>query len=194
MWQVLVAAAAAAGSSILAKKFISPNGAEIETPISECKQKYLDSDDSVPKSDDAFEDGITGKRMEIPSDDAGVFRFSCPGTASKELRKNARSGFGFLKKNGGSKKKGAANVAANHQVGDGSGKRVSICLKKRRTGKHAAGKCESCVSKGYLCFVFFFFSFFLSFIVIDMEFFGTFFPWRLQIIACPCGWNFSFVY
>lgn len=146
MWQVLVAAAAAAGSGILAKKFITPNGAEIETSISDCKQKYLESGDS-------FEENGTREKREIHSDDAGVFRFSCPGTESKELRKNARDGFGFLKKNGGSKtgkkKKGvAANVAADYQVGNGSGRRVSICLKKRRTGKHIAGKCESCVSKG----------------------------------------------
>ncbi|EYU38521.1 hypothetical protein MIMGU_mgv1a012079mg [Erythranthe guttata] len=33
------------------------------------------------------------------------------------------------------------------QRGNCSGKRVSVCLKKRRTGKHAAGNCESCASK-----------------------------------------------
>lgn len=33
-----------------------------------------------------------------------------------------------------------------------SGKRFSVCLKKRRTGKNAPGKCESCASKGIFFF------------------------------------------
>lgn len=152
MWQVLVAAAAAAGSGILAKKFISPSDTD-------CNQKYLESaqtkssppQDFVFESEDTFKESSNQEKRETLTDEAPIFRFSCPETASKELRRYARIGF----RNGASKR-GKKNAAAEgdrkavvaDQVGNASGKRISVCLKKRRTGKHAAGKCESCVSKG----------------------------------------------
>ncbi|KAH6825691.1 hypothetical protein C2S53_002315 [Perilla frutescens var. hirtella] len=155
MWQVLVAAAAAAGSGILAKKFISPNDTQTKTLISDCNPKCAESAEtkSSPPQDTFKESSTQGKR-ETLGHDSTIFRFSCPEKISKEFRKNTRNGIEWLKKNGGSKR-GKKNVAAEggrkellaDQVGNGSGKRISICLKKRRTGKHAAGKCESRVSK-----------------------------------------------
>ncbi|KAG6434033.1 hypothetical protein SASPL_105654 [Salvia splendens] len=152
MWQFIVAAAAAAGSGILAKKLITPHDTD-------CDIKYLDSAEtkSSPPQDSVFESNYTLKENTIQEnaetlvDEAAIFRFSSPEIASKELRTNTRNGF----RNGGpkrGKKKNAASEACRKeavadQVGFKSGKRISVCLKKRRTGKHAAGKCESCVSK-----------------------------------------------
>lgn len=161
MWQVLLAAAAAAGSGILAKKFISP--IDTEKPISDCKQNDLECaqnkssppQDSTFHLDDAFTENTSQEKREAFSDEGKIFRFSCPETESKEFRKNTRNGLRGLKKNGGSKRgkkngpvEGGRKELVGDQIGNGSGKRISICLKKRRTGKHAPGKCESCASKG----------------------------------------------
>lgn len=193
MWQVLVAAAAAAGSGILAKKFISPNDTKIENPIAECKQNCLESAEtessppqgSVFESDDRFkESSSTQGKKETLGDDTTIFRFSCLETASKKFRKNSRNGFKLLKKNGGSKRgkkseaaEGGRKEMVADQVGNGSGKRISAGLKKRRTGKHAAGKCEPSVSKGQIFF------FFFSFIDIQtiMQFFCS-----NEYIVYPC--------
>lgn len=170
MWQIIVAAAAAAGSGILAKKFISPNDTKIEDPIAECKQNCLESAEtessppqgSVFESDDRFkESSSTQGKKEALGEDTTIFRFSCPETTSKKFR--TRNGFKLVKKNGGSKR-GKKNEAAEgsrkemvaDQVGNGSGKRISTGLKKRRTGKYAAGKCEPGVSKGQIFFFHFF--------------------------------------
>lgn len=157
MWQVLVAAAAAAGSGILAKKFITPDDTETKNPISDCNPNCLESAQtkSPPPQDTLKESSTQVKRETLTDDDdAAIFRFSCPETASKEFRKNTRNGIEWLKKNGASKRgknnaapEGGRKKVVPDQVGNGSGKRISICLKKRRTGKHAAGKCESRVSK-----------------------------------------------
>ncbi|KAI3474672.1 hypothetical protein Pfo_029857 [Paulownia fortunei] len=141
MWQVLLAAAAAAGSGILAKKLISP--IDSEKPNSDFKQndqecaqnKSSPPQGSIFHLDDAFkENRRQGKREEF-SDSGKIFRFSSPETGSKELRKNTRNGW-WRRAGGGSERKW-----------EWSGRRISICLKKRRTGKHATGKCEPCASE-----------------------------------------------
>ncbi|KAL0426391.1 UNVERIFIED_CONTAM: hypothetical protein Slati_2813900 [Sesamum latifolium] len=161
MWQVLLAAAAAAGSGILAKKLINPTDAE--KPISDSKQndqecdpsKALQPQDSIFPNEGAVREDSSQEQGDAINDDGKIFRFSSPETASKELRKKTGSGSKGLKKNGGSKKgkksgleEGGAEELAVDQRGNGSAKRNTVCLKKRRTGKHSAGKCESCSSKG----------------------------------------------
>lgn len=138
MWQLLLAAAAAAGSGILANKLINPT----HKPVSDFKQE----DDKIYDQDSKFH--------EI-SDDGEIFRFSSPQTGPKELKKKKKSiGFRGLKKNGGAERGnksggGEGGGSKEEVVVDQRGKRISVCLKKRRTGKHIAGKCESCASKGY---------------------------------------------
>ncbi|XP_011077368.1 uncharacterized protein LOC105161397 [Sesamum indicum] len=160
MWQVLLAAAAAAGSGILAKKLINPTDAE--QPISDSKQndqecdpsKALQPQDSIFPTEGAVREDSSQEQGDAINDDGKIFRFSSPETASKELWKKTGSGSKGLKKYGGSKKgkksgfgEGGAKELAVDQRGNGSAKRNTVCLKKRRTGKHSAGKCESCSSK-----------------------------------------------
>lgn len=154
MWQVLVAAAA--GSGILARRLISPM--DTEKPISDCEQSDLECDQSesspphssIVPSDDAFGESS----REAFCEDGKIFRFSCPETGFKEFRKINRNGFRGVTKNGGSKR-GKKNVAMEGGRKEMAGNHVQIIsLKKRKTGKHVAGKCESFASKG-ICFFFF---------------------------------------
>ncbi|KAL2533668.1 hypothetical protein Adt_07019 [Abeliophyllum distichum] len=161
MWQVLLAAAAAAGSGIIAKKFINPN-----EPISTSKQnhpdpdqihvsqsfnEYLHTQDSVFPSNAPVQENGNESQSEAVDDGGSIFRFSSHETKFKNLRKKMRGGF---KKNGAGKmgrKCGSMEISekglAITQRKNWSGKKFSVCLKKRRTGKNAAGKCESCASK-----------------------------------------------
>ncbi|KAL8036173.1 hypothetical protein ABFX02_12G142200 [Erythranthe guttata] len=147
MWQVLLAAAAAAGSGILAKKFINPT--DTEKPSSDFNQNHQQCDQKKnlnPQDSNFQENGVA-----ISDDGGKIFRFSSPQTGTKESKKKTGSGFRLLKKNGGAKRGnkngGSKEMVVVDQRGNCSGKRVSVCLKKRRTGKHAAGNCESCASK-----------------------------------------------
>ncbi|KAI3474012.1 hypothetical protein Pfo_028800 [Paulownia fortunei] len=161
MWQVLLAAAAAAGSGILAKKLISP--IDSEKPNSDFKQndqecaqnKSSPPQGSIFHLDDAFkENRRQGKREEF-SDSGKIFRFSSPEKGSKELGRILGMGLEGLRN--GSSKRGKKNGSVEgggeelvvDQRGNGSGRRISICLKKRRTGKHTTGKCEPCASEGH---------------------------------------------
>ncbi|KAL6507938.1 hypothetical protein OROGR_024133 [Orobanche gracilis] len=151
MWQVLLAAAAATGSGVLAKKLIAkPTGAE--KPISD----YIQNGHECGRDNDPFKENGNQEESETFSNDGGkIFRFSSSESGSKELKNNTRNGFKGFQKNGGpkrEKKNGAASggrkkETAVDQRGNGSGKKISVCLKKRKTGKHVAGKCESCSSK-----------------------------------------------
>lgn len=158
MWQVLLAAAAAAGSGILAKKLINPT--DTENPVSNFNQNGLECDqdvriqtqDPIFPCDEAFQEDNSS---ETNNNGGRIFKFSSTETRSKDLTKKMGSGFKRLEKNGGGKKgkkcwlvEGGEKVLVGKQRENGSGKRISVCLKKRRTGKHAAGRCESCVSKG----------------------------------------------
>ncbi|KAG8376525.1 hypothetical protein BUALT_Bualt09G0072500 [Buddleja alternifolia] len=147
MWQVLLAAAAAAGSGILAKKLINPP-IDTQKPISDFNQndQKCDQNEYLPHPNSVSH-----------LDDGKIFRFSSPETGSKELKKNSGSGFRGVKKNSGSSKRGKKYgcveggrkevVVDDDQRGNRSGKRITVCLKKRRTGKHVVGNCESCASK-----------------------------------------------
>ncbi|XP_073044409.1 uncharacterized protein [Primulina eburnea] len=157
MWQVLLAAAAAAGSGILAKKLINPT--DTENPVSdfnkngqECDQNVsLQTQDPIFPYEEAFqEDNFS----ETENNYGRIFKFSSTETRSKDFTKKMGSGFKSLEKNAGGKKvkkcwpvEGGEKGLVGEQRGNGRGKRISVCLKKRRTGKHAAGRCESCVSK-----------------------------------------------
>ncbi|XP_075510121.1 uncharacterized protein LOC142546337 [Primulina tabacum] len=157
MWQVLLAAAAAAGSGILAKKLINPT--DTENPVSdfnqngqECDQNVrLQTQDPIFPYDEAFQED---NFRETDNNYGRIFKFSSTETRSKDFTKKMGSGFKSLEKNAGGKKgkkcwpvEGREKGLVGEQRGNGSGKRISVCLKKRRTGKHVAGRCESCVSK-----------------------------------------------
>ncbi|GER28689.1 WRKY family transcription factor [Striga asiatica] len=145
MWQVLVAAAAAAGSGLLAKKLILNPSSGSDQNVEENVQ-----------NDDALEENQSLGKTESFRDGGRVFRFSSPDWGTKELKRASRNGFRGVKKNRGlkrGKKKWAADgsgeneAAASGGGGNGVGKKVSVCLKKRRIGRHVGGKCESCASK-----------------------------------------------
>lgn len=156
MWQVLLAAAVA-GSGILAKRLIKHSNAD--EPISDPNQNDpVISSESLQPQDSIFLSNI----CEEEQNDATIFRFSS--TYRKEMGgKNARKKTGvgsrkteFLKRNSNEKAEKKCGVFGCEkrgwvvdQRGNGVGKRVSVCLKKRRTSKIASGKCPSCTSKGY---------------------------------------------
>lgn len=168
MWQVLLGAAVA-GSSILAKKLLTPHN---DQPTSdEGKEKKLDLDhpqtphtfqtnffqtqDSILLSDGSLLD----KEYEVGS----IFRFASidhemeMGSYGHPRKKvgSFSKGFkgkieGFKKKDGKAKKKCGFVVGGGGQDGlvvDQRKKLGGVCLKKRRTSKCASGKCESCSSK-----------------------------------------------
>lgn len=153
IWQVLLAAAAAAGSGILAKKFMNP-----DEPISDSKQnpqnsdkiqdyqsfsEHLHTQDSVFPSNAPVQENGNESQSEVVDNGGSIFGFSSHESEFKNLRK--KMGGGFKKIGGGKMERRCGSVG---QRKNWSGKRFSVCLKKRRTGKNAPGKCESCASKG----------------------------------------------
>lgn len=152
MWQVLFAAAAVAGSGILAKKLITPK--EFETPYSNfetnnIKNESLGQQETIFHSHDAFQESMEGVNC-----DGEIFRFSSPKAGSK-WKKKSGSRFKGMRKNGSGKKVkriGLVEGGEKDMVASGRGRKVSICLKKRRVGKNGAGKC-ACASKGQSLFV-----------------------------------------
>lgn len=154
MWQVLLAAAVA-GSGILAKKLIiNPNASE---PVSSSKQD--DQQCGVPEDRENFNQDDNEAENEIPGD-GSIFKFSStsgskmgPKSCRKKMAAGMKGSMEGLKRNSQGKvgkKCGAMGCGKQGWVVDqrSSGKRLSFCLKKRRTSKNVSGKCQSCASKG----------------------------------------------
>ncbi|PIN10527.1 hypothetical protein CDL12_16882 [Handroanthus impetiginosus] len=152
MWQVLLAAAAAAGSGILAKKLMNPF--ETEKPFSHFNQNDRESEqnnesfqpqDLVLSSNNTFQE-----KRDATGEDGEIFRFSSA-QRRHDLKKKTGCKLIGIKKNGGAKKGKKSRVVEGGENelerGNGTAKRISVCLKKRKTGKNVAGKCESCASK-----------------------------------------------
>ncbi|XP_027072816.2 uncharacterized protein [Coffea arabica] len=180
MWQVfLAAAAAAAGSGILAKKLIiNTSVAEPSIDFKPDHQKnhvlndqesfnesLLLPQDSIFSSNDGLQDDYNDDAQCEVLADGSIFRFSstpgpsCSVMGSTNLRKKLGCGSRRVKENAeglgrnakGKEGKKCEVVGCGKQgwvVEKRSGKRFSVCLKKRRTSKNITGKCESCASKG----------------------------------------------
>lgn len=140
MWQVLLAAAAAAGSTGLVAKHLfssSIKGCEGD----QSKKETNPFDDDVKYQSPVVHSGVieSGYESNCEKQD-GIFRFSSPESGGKSGSKNVR------------KKKGVGGKKVKNEKRSGgvelSRKRVSVCLKKRKTTKNAASKCGSCTSKG----------------------------------------------
>ncbi|KAI5665323.1 hypothetical protein M9H77_24646 [Catharanthus roseus] len=164
MWQVLLAAAVA-GSGILAKRLIFNSDGTQPVSVSiqndqKCLNESLQSQDSVFWGND---DGVQESTLKEQSD-GSIFRFSSTSGAEKSSNnKNVRKKIRGVSSRGkmeGLKENSKGNAAKKcgvsgcekrgwvvDQRGGGNGKKVSVCLKKRRTSKIASGKCQSCTSK-----------------------------------------------
>ncbi|TXG58534.1 hypothetical protein EZV62_016363 [Acer yangbiense] len=146
MWQLLLAAAAAAGSTgLFAKRFFwfRPNSIECEAQDDQYqKQQTNPFDDDAKYQASVIPTGSTlnESRCEINCENQeGIFRFSSSGS---EFGPRSR-------KNGGVNSKKVEN---DKRRGRGGGievcrRRVTVCLKKRRTSKNVSAKRGSCSSK-----------------------------------------------
>ncbi|KAK8563610.1 hypothetical protein V6N13_006177 [Hibiscus sabdariffa] len=128
MWQLLLGAAVAGSTGLLAKRLFKPSP---NNPIP------LDQE----KQDLRLQNGFLESGCE--SIQGEIFRFSSPGSAGKD---------GVEAKGKKLKKKAVLNKAEKRSSDDGGGvgvnrKKVAVCLKKRRTAKNLAYKCGSFPSK-----------------------------------------------
>lgn len=156
MWQVLLAAAVAGSTGFVANRFL--------TQTKQCDHKHDDpgitfenknpiSQPPVPTT------GCSGSGSETNTDTQdGIFRFS----SSESLRQH-----GLRSRASGSRKKplfrrrrskDGVKIAKMEQKSDAQarseqskdGKRLSFCLKRRKTIKNLAGKAGFCSSKGMI--------------------------------------------
>ncbi|KAL4591977.1 hypothetical protein LXL04_004954 [Taraxacum kok-saghyz] len=126
MWQVLLAAAIA-GSGYYAKqllnksddKTINYSPENVDSPI-----ENADADTSI-----------------LDEDTSSIFRFSSTSYGSKNPRRKLGRGGGI---------KGTRKTVFEKKIGEGlvddqrkSGKKFTVCLKKRRIGRNASAKCDS---------------------------------------------------
>lgn len=139
MWQVLVAAAVAGSTGLVAKRVLS--SASDQTPDQEAAEP------STPRATISAPNAFECESSYGRSED--IFRFS----SSKSS--NARSKGSRKKLETPSSRKSAVKGAevegsrGNHQTAHcKSGRKFHICLKRRKTGKNVAPKCGSCSSKG----------------------------------------------
>ncbi|KAJ0087760.1 hypothetical protein Patl1_32058 [Pistacia atlantica] len=145
MWQLLLAAAAAAGSTgLVAKHLFSPSAKT-------CKE-----DDQNEKQTNPFDDEVKYQSPAVASGgnvcgyesncekEEGIFRFS---SSESGCKSGSRSGSKNVKKQGGGRaKKNIENEKRSGGV-DVSKRRVAVCLKKRRTAKNVTAKNGSCSTK-----------------------------------------------
>ncbi|XP_048504453.1 protein POLAR-like 1 isoform X2 [Beta vulgaris subsp. vulgaris] len=165
MWQVAVAAAVAGGSGFIAKHFFSPNSHTLNTTQTEPKQQleqeqlqpHQISSNSIqtlflpietPAENSALNqnESDNASRNAIHREDQdGVFRFSCSGSRS-DSKKSRNLG---NKIRGNNKKLGSfddGSVCQRNTCGN-SGKKVGVCLKRRKTTRNSTGKRHSSLSK-----------------------------------------------
>ncbi|KAL4351627.1 hypothetical protein GQ457_06G008280 [Hibiscus cannabinus] len=122
MWQLLLSAAVAGSTGLLAKRLFKPSP---HNPIP------LDQE----KQDLRLQNGFLESGCE--SIQGEIFRFSSPGSAGKD---GVKAKGKKLKKKAEKTSSGDGGVGVNR-------KKVVVCLKKRRTAKNVAFKCGSFPSK-----------------------------------------------
>lgn len=139
MWQLLLAAAAAAGStSLVARHLFSPNAKS-------CKKDDENEKHTNPFDDDVkYQSPVVARGTDVCGYESncekeeGIFRFSSSESGAKSgFRSESKS-----KKKGGS---GAKKIEKEKRSGGVKARRrrVAVCLKKMRTAKNG-----SCSTKG----------------------------------------------
>ncbi|XP_022145723.1 protein POLAR LOCALIZATION DURING ASYMMETRIC DIVISION AND REDISTRIBUTION [Momordica charantia] len=166
MWQVLLAAAAAGSTGLVAKHIWSsganPNDTSVTEKSKECDESCGDQEepDDILKFeapiDTKLESPMVSNGLNATANE-GIFRFSSSGSrgatssrlGSKNLRKKTRSRWRGAGKEAGGKNFEAGNCARELVMEQKrSSGRFSICLKKRRTNKNlgSAKSQSSCSS------------------------------------------------
>ncbi|KAF5750379.1 hypothetical protein HS088_TW03G00715 [Tripterygium wilfordii] len=125
MWPVVVAAAVAGTTSLVAKHFLNQNGSN-QDHIRNCDQE-------IPVVDDP------GLQVPNVSSDDGIFRFSSSGPSREIGNSSKKSEIGRLRK----AKKGSLG-ARGVEV---SRRRFAVCFKRRKTAKNVSADYRSCSSK-----------------------------------------------
>ncbi|KAK2977582.1 hypothetical protein RJ640_007218 [Escallonia rubra] len=161
MWQALLAAAVA-GSGFLATQLLNNNGDKPITISNKTNQECDQPED--PQEASSLFQGLSPLCKEYNCNigtersrfgDESIFRFSSAsgfqeggGSRSglKGLRKKSSSGAKAKveKKSGLKGKDCGENLVVDQRK---SGKRFAVCLKRRRIGRIACAKCDSCASK-----------------------------------------------
>ncbi|KAK6244751.1 hypothetical protein QUC31_011160 [Theobroma cacao] len=142
MWQILLGAAVAGSTGLLAKHLFNPN----PNPNNPISQGNPNSDNDQEKQDLQFQNGFLESGCESNGEDKGkqdgIFRFSSSESAGKT---------GVKTKDRNLRKKVVLKKAEKRSSGAGgvevSRRKFAVCLKKRRTAKNVAYKCGSCPSK-----------------------------------------------
>ncbi|XVE76217.1 hypothetical protein DITRI_Ditri12bG0155400 [Diplodiscus trichospermus] len=137
MWQLLLGAAVAGSTGLLAKHLFNPNPnnpISQDTPNSNLDQQKQDIHLQNGFLESGCETNWEGKQKQD-----GIFRFSSPESAGKTgVKANDRRKKAVFKKS--EKGSNGGGVEVNRR-------KFAVCLKKRRTAKNVAYKCGSCPSK-----------------------------------------------
>lgn len=128
MWQVLLAAAVAGSTGLVAKHLFGPNDTDDHTPSALPQQ--ADNPFHAPSSCDGSQ-----------SEQDGIFRFSSSGSRSGSGSKNSR-----IKKAARVKRSGS--IERETEVPRKSARRFAVRLKRRKISKNVASSSASSSSKG----------------------------------------------
>lgn len=140
MWQLLLAAAVAGSTGFIAKHLF--------TQSKQCHHTHDDPDITLHEDDNLISQPL-GSKAEANSDTReGIFTFC----SSQSLRQQHEHGLPKKPLFRRRKSKGAVKIANLEEEGK-DGKRLSFCLKKRKTVKNVAGKTGFCSSKGIIFYV-----------------------------------------
>ncbi|XVF76486.1 hypothetical protein PTKIN_Ptkin13bG0270300 [Pterospermum kingtungense] len=143
MWQLLLGAAVAGSTGLLAKHLFNPNP---NNPISQdTPNSNLDREKQDLHLQNGFLESGCESNWEEKQKQDGIFRFSSPESAGKT---------GVKSRGRNLRKKVVLKKADKRSSGGGGGggvevnrRKFAVCLKKRRTAKNVAYKCGSCPSK-----------------------------------------------
>ncbi|XP_031396518.1 uncharacterized protein LOC116207624 [Punica granatum] len=141
MWQVLLAAAVAGSTGLVAKHFLAP-AADLSKALDSDHAPELEAaEPSTPRATISVPNASECERSCGRSED--IFRFSSSGS-SRAHSKGSRKKFGSGSRKSAGKKADGGDSGTAHSK---SGRKFRICLKRRKTGKNVAPKCGLGLSK-----------------------------------------------
>jgi hypothetical protein len=153
MWQVLLAAAVAGSTGLVAKLVFAPNADPTADPVSDQTQNPFDHTKpqvsvastlgSPPVSSGCNDSGNGNGNGSHCQRQDGIFRFSSSGGASRSGSKSSRKAVG-------AKKVGHRSGCAREEteVPRKSSRRFAVCLKRRKTSRNVAAKSGLSSTKG----------------------------------------------
>lgn len=141
MWQLLLGAAVAGSTGLLAKHLFNPN------PISQdSSNTNFDTEKRDPRLQNRFlESGCESNWDETPKQ-GEIFRFSSSESAVR-TKTGVKARKKVVLKKAEKRSNGGSGVEVNR-------KKFSVCSKKRRTAKNEAYKCGAFPSKGMILFIY----------------------------------------